>query len=594
IDIGLLGTDGHCKEEGRLVLGALAVPSAARESGMSNTPFGHLAALGERLEQTSKRSELIELLAGFLQKLAPDEIGPGVRMVIGQVFPGWDTRILNMSWRAVAKVVDQLTEPDETQRKAIVAEAVDGGQGVQLLLERARLVPPEQPPLTILEVYRTFEEMAEAVGAGSRRRKEQLLRSLLVRATPVEAKYLVKNVLAEMRHGVGEGILLEAIAKAAKVPPEGVRRGNMLWGDIGEVARAALVEGREGIEAASIRLFHPLKPMLAQTADDLSEAFRRHQGGLALEYKLDGARVQIHKRGEEVRIYSRRLSDVTRSLPDLVQLVRDGLRGDEAVVEGEAVAVDGRGRPLPFQYLMRRFRRVRDVAAMVERIPLELYLFDLLYLDGYSFIDTPYKERWLALVEAAGSLKLVQRLLPRTVTEGETFAEEAYRAGHEGVIAKQLSSTYTPGLRGKAWLKLKHILSLDLVVVAADWGYGRRHGWLSNYHLAARDEASGDFLVVGKTFKGLTDDQFQEMTEKLLALEVTRRRSTVFVEPWVVVEVLFNEIQASPQYKSGYALRFARIARIREDKSVNQADTIQTVRQLYDKQFEFKGQGPEK
>lgn len=561
---------------------------------MSNTPFGHLAALGERLEQTSKRSELIELLAGFLQKLAPDEIGPGVRMVIGQVFPGWDTRILNMSWRAVAKVVDQLTEPDETQRKAIVAEAVDGGQGVQLLLERARLVPPEQPPLTILEVYRTFEEMAEAVGAGSRRRKEQLLRSLLVRATPVEAKYLVKNVLAEMRHGVGEGILLEAIAKAAKVPPEGVRRGNMLWGDIGEVARAALVEGREGIEAASIRLFHPLKPMLAQTADDLSEAFRRHQGGLALEYKLDGARVQIHKRGEEVRIYSRRLSDVTRSLPDLVQLVRDGLRGDEAVVEGEAVAVDGRGRPLPFQYLMRRFRRVRDVAAMVERIPLELYLFDLLYLDGYSFIDTPYKERWLALVEAAGSLKLVQRLLPRTVTEGETFAEEAYRAGHEGVIAKQLSSTYTPGLRGKAWLKLKHILSLDLVVVAADWGYGRRHGWLSNYHLAARDEASGDFLVVGKTFKGLTDDQFQEMTEKLLALEVTRRRSTVFVEPWVVVEVLFNEIQASPQYKSGYALRFARIARIREDKSVNQADTIQTVRQLYDKQFEFKGQGPEK
>jgi DNA ligase-1 len=458
-----------------------------------------------------------------------------------------------------------------------------------MLLERARLEPPQPPPLSILDVYRTFEEIAAATGSGSRQRKEGLLQGLLLRAAPVEAKYIVKDVIAEMRHGVGEGIMLEAIAQAAAVQPRLVRRANMLWGDLGEVALVALTEEEAALKQATVRLFRPLKPMLAQIAEDMAEAFERYQGRVALEYKLDGARVQIHKRDDEVKIYSRQLADVTASLPDVVEEIRSGLQANEAIVEGEAVAVDAQGHPLPFQHLMRRFRRVHDVATMVQEIPLQLHLFDLLYVDGHDLIDTPCEKRWQALEAIVGTLSLVPRLIPQTVEEGERFAEQAYRAGHEGVMAKDLTSKYTPGVRGKAWLKLKHVLSLDLVIVAADWGYGRRHGWLSNYHLAARDERTGEYLEVGKTFKGPTDEEFQEMTRRLLALERSRRGGTIFVEPRVVVEVLFNELQESSQYKSGLALRFARIARVREDKSPVEADTIQTLRQLYERQFEYKG-----
>jgi DNA ligase-1 len=392
-----------------------------------------------------------------------------------------------------------------------------------------------------------------------------------------------------MRHGVSEGIMLDAIAKAAGVKTRLVRRANQLWGDLGEVALVALTEGEAGLKKATVRLFRPLKPMLTQTAGDLIEAFERYEGRVALEYKLDGARVQIHRRGDEVRIYSRHLAEVTASLPDVVAEVQDKLAAEEAILEGEAVAVDAQGQPLPFQHLMRRFRRKHAVAATVEEIPVELHLFDALYLNGKTLVDASCQERWAALEGAAGKLNLVRRLIPKTVEEGEAFAEAAYRDGHEGVMAKDLDSAYTPGVRGKSWLKLKRVLSLDLVIVAADWGYGRRHGWLSNYHLAARDADSGQYLVVGKTFKGLTDGQFQEMTERLLALERSRKGGTVFVQPQVVVEVLFNEIQESSQYRSGLALRFARISRVREDKIPAEADTIQTLRQLYDQQFQYKG-----
>jgi DNA ligase-1 len=555
---------------------------------MSDTPFARLAHLGQRLERTTKRLELAALAADFLRGLPPEEIPPAVRLTIGQAFPEWDGRALNVSWKAVTTVMDGLTDAPPTVRDEISAQAVDGGEAVRLLLERSRLQPPSPPPLTILEVFHTFEDIAETAGRGSRARKEALLRGLLVRATPVEAKYLVKVIYQEMRHGVSEGIMLDAVAKAAGVKTRLVRRANQLWGDLGEVALVALTEGEVGLKKATVRLFRPLKPMLAQTAKDLAEAFERYKGRVALEYKLDGARVQIHRRGE-VRIYSRHLAEVTASLPDVVAEVRDKLAAEEAILEGEAVAVDAQGRPLPFQHLMRRFRRKHALATTVEEIPIQLHLFDALYLNGKTLLDAPYQERWAALEKAAGRLNLVRRLIPKTMEEGEAFAEAAYRDGHEGVMAKDLDSAYTPGVRGKSWLKLKHVLSLDLVILAADWGYGRRHGWLSNYHLAAHDADSGEYLVVGKTFKGLTDGEFQDMTERLLALERLRKGGTVFVQPQVVVEVLFNELQESSQYRSGLALRFARISRVREDKTPTEADTIQTLRQLYDQQFQYKG-----
>jgi DNA ligase-1 len=466
---------------------------------------------------------------------------------------------------------------------------VDGGEFVQQLLERGRSQPAQPPLLTIPEVYSTFEEIAETAGPGSRAHKEALLRKLLTRATPLEAKYLAKVIYQEMRHGVSEGLMLDGIAQAGGAKARLVRRANQLWGDVGEVALVALRDGDAGLNQARIRLFRPVKPMLAQTAEDLVEAVERYEGRLALEYKLDGARVQIHRQGGMIRIYSRNLADVTASLPDVTSEVREKVAVEEAILEGEAIAVDTEGRPLPFQHLMRRFRRKRDVAAMVEEVRVQLYLFDALYVDGQSLVDAPNQKRWAALEQASGGLSLVQRVVPTTIKEGEAFAERAHRDGHEGVMVKDLDSTYSPGVRGKTWLKLKHVVSLDLVIVAADWGYGRRHGWLSNYHLAARDASSGEYLVVGKTFKGLTDAEFQAMTERLLALERSRSRGTVSVQPQVVVEVLFNEIQESSQYRSGLALRFARITRLREDKHPAEADSLQTLRRLYDEQFRYKG-----
>jgi DNA ligase-1 len=556
---------------------------------MGDTLFGRLAKLGEQLERTSKRLELAALLADFLRELAPQEIPPAVRLTIGQVFPEWDGRALNVSWKAVMGVVEGLTDASAELREEVSAQAVDGGEIVQLLLEHARREPPRPPSLTILGVYHAFEEIAETAGRGSRARKEELLRGLLERATALEAKYLAKVIYQEMRHGVSEGIMLDGIAKAAGVKTRLVRRANQLWGDVGEVALTALTEGEAGLKKASVRLFRPIKPMLAQTAENMAEAFETLAARLALEYKLDGARVQIHYRGDEVRIYSRNLADVTASLPDVAAEVRQGLTAQEAILEGEAVAVDAAGRPLPFQYLMRRFRRKHAVAEMVEEIPIQLHLFESLYVDGRSLVDAPYHERWAALETLTGGLNLVRQLVPQTVAEGEAFADAAYRDGHEGVMAKALDSAYSPGVRGKSWLKLKHVISLDLVIVAADWGYGRRHGWLSNYHLAARDEASGEYCVVGKTFKGLTDEEFATMTERLLELERSRQGGTVFVQPQIVVEVLFNEIQESSQYTSGLALRFARITRVREDKRAGEADTLQTLRQLYEQQFQYKG-----
>ena len=557
---------------------------------MSGTPFARLAELGEQLEATTKRTEMAELLAGFLRELAPEELPPAVRMTIGQVFAEWDERVLNVSWKAVKAVVDDLHDASPAAQDEAGSQAVDGGEYIYLLLAEHRRGEPNPPPLGLLEVCQTFEEIAATSGRGSVARKEGLLRELFGRASAVEAKYLAKIIYQEMRHGASEGIMLDGIARAAGVKSRLVRRANQLWGDVGEVALAALTQGKAGLEQASLRLFRPLKPMLAQTAGDMAEAFDQHGGQLALEYKLDGARVQIHRRGDEVRIYSRNLADVTSSLPDVAGEVEGDLAVDEAIVEGEAVAVDPQGRPLPFQHLMRRFRRKHAIAATLEEVPVQLYLFDALYVNGRSLVDAPYQARWAALAEAAGTLTLVPRLLPATPEEGAAFAQAAHRDGHEGVMAKALGSAYNPGVRGKAWLKLKHVLSLDLVIVAAEWGYGRRHGWLSNYHLAALDAKSGEYRVVGKTFKGLTDAQFQEMTDRLLALERARRGNTVLVQPRVVVEVLFNEIQDSRQYPSGLALRFARISRIRDDKAAAGADTLQTVEQLYEEQFRYKGQ----
>lgn len=382
----------------------------------------------------------------------------------------------------------------------------------------------------------------------------------------------------------------QAVARAFNVPLQKVQHASMVLGDIGEVSSTLKTYGVEGLEKAGFSVFRPVKLMLAQTAQTVNEALEEQRCKTAFEYKYDGARVQIHKQNGAVEIFSRRLTNVTKSLPEIVDIVKQNIKAQSAIVEGEVVAIDSAGYPIAFQHLMRRFKRTRDVTSMAQKIPLSLYLFDILYLNGASLITQAYLQRRQTLAQNAGQITLSKQIVTDKIGEAEGFLKEAIASGHEGLMAKKLESPYTPGRRGKKWLKIKTVLdSLDLVITSAEYGYGRRKGWLSDYYLGARDPETGEFLDVGKTFKGLTDAEIIEMTKRLLVSAVEQEGHRVLVIPKIVVEVAYNEIQKSPKYGSQMALRFARITRIRDDKTPQESDSINKVREIYERQFRIKG-----
>lgn len=511
-----------------------------------------LVTLRERVAASPGRLEKRRLVAQYLRDLSPEDLPHAVTYLSGRAFPAADPRVLNV-------------------------------RGLRALAAAAS--PPA--PLTLADVAQAFGDVAEAAGPGSRRLRESRLAELAARASEPERDLLQRVIYGEMRMGLSEGLVLEAIAEAAGVAPAAVRRAALMTGDLTVVASLALGQGADALAAAQPRVFVPLLPMLAEIAADVGEALAAHGGTSAVEYKYDGARIQLHRDGDRVAIWSRRLSDVTASLPDIVAIARRDLSGAPFILDGEVIALDAAGRPLPFQELMRRFRRVRGVEAAAGALPLTLHLFDCLMAEGRSYLDEPYARRWEALERVTGGRWLAERAVVSSAADGEAFKARAIAAGHEGIMAKDLKSPYEPGGRGKRWLKLKAALTVDCVIVAADRGSGRRVGWLSNYHLAVADGEG--WAEVGKTFKGLTDLEFTEMTERLRALATDDNGYTVRVRPEVVVEVEYNEIQKSPTYPSGFALRFARIARIREDKAPGQATTLEELRGLYERQFATKG-----
>lgn len=523
------------------------------------TPFTRFTEVCRALESTTKRTEKVAHLVDFLKSLSRDEIVPAVSFITGRPFPESDERVLDIGGQTLWKI------NRTSGQSALIAK-----------------------PATILEVYNTFDKIASASGPGSRQRKETLIHTIVTQLGPEDAEFLMRIVFGEMRIGAVEGVVLDAIAQATLINPSLIRRAHMLLGDLPQVAKLALTEGPQAIKAVGVELFVPIKPMLAEMAQGIDQVLREHGGVSAFEFKYDGARIQIHRKGDQVRIFSRRLTDVTGSLPDIVELTRERIRSRDFLIEGEVVATGQNRKPLPFQDLMRRFRRVHDVDEMVKDIPLKLFLFDIIYLDGKMLIDTPYDERWSTLQALTDADLLATRIVTGELRAAEELMEASIQAGHEGLMAKELKSTYTPGVRGKKWFKIKPAEKLDVVIVAADWGSGRRRGWLSNYHLAVRDEKTGEYLVVGKTFKGLTDEEFIEITGKLLDLKTKQTDYTVYVKPSIVVEVAFNEIQRSPHYKSRFALRFARITRFREDKRPEDADTHGRLQRLYEGQFRYK------
>jgi len=444
-------------------------------------------------------------------------------------------------------------------------------------LQAAKGQAAQTPTIEINEIDATLDLVANTSGKGSAATKNKLLGALFSRATPEEQDFLFRLLTGELRQGALEGIMVEAVAKAAELPSADLRRAAMLSGNLAAVARAALTEGAAGLAPFSIQLFRPIKPMLAQTATNVGEALE-HATPAAFEFKLDGARIQVHKQGQQVKIFSRLMNEVTNALPEVVEMVK-GINLNEVILDGEAIALTADGRPLPFQTTMRRFGRKLDVESLRGELPLVPFFFDILYADGKSVVEQPYETRSQILSQHVADSQRPPRCVTGDRQEAQSFFDQSIHAGHEGLMAKALAAPYEAGSRGWNWIKIKQANTLDLVVLAAEWGHGRRHGWLSNLHLGARDPAGG-FVMLGKTFKGMTDELLEWQTKKLQELEVGREGIVVYVRPELVVEVAFNGLQQSSIYPGGLALRFARVIRYRQDKKPDEADSIETVRRL--------------
>jgi DNA ligase 1 len=526
-----------------------------RVSGLSLSEFVELCRY---LESVSSRIGKVEAVEGFLRRLGPSEARVFAYLLLGRK-SGERGRPINVGWATVSRAL----------RLSEVPRLVIGGER-----------------LGLRECWEELERLGRITGPHSLERRAAVLSSLFSRCSEREREWLVRILSGEMRHGVNHGLYLEALAKFLGIGLDDARILDMFYSDLGELTELAL---RGEAAAPRVEVFRPVRCMLAETTYSVGEAVREHGGKTCLEPKYDGVRLQIHVSGGEVRVFTRRLREATENLPDVVEAVREGVEARSAVLDSEVVALGAEGRPLPFQDTMRRVGREKGVEEAASAIPLKLWFFDLLYLDGETLIKRPYHER-RGLLEGIVTPELLAPSHPVSDEgEAEKVFQRALEGGHEGVVAKAFRSPYVPGRRGRLWLKIKRAETLDLVIVAAEWGHGRRRGWLSNYHLAVYDEERSEYVVVGKTFKGLTDAEFEEMTRRLLSIKTGEEWWGVRVRPEVVVEVAFNEVQRSPHYAGGLALRFARIVRIREDKGPLESDTYRRLLQVFREQQLRKG-----
>ncbi len=501
-----------------------------------------LAEVSNAVSRTRGRLDKIARLAELLQRLPPDEISIAVAYLSGSLPQGR----IGIGWSVAS-------------------------------LGRAA-APATQPSLELRDVHDIFQRIASVKGTGATRAKAQSLGDLFSRATETEQDFLARLLSGELRQGAQEGVLTDAIAKAAGVPPAAVRHAAMMSGNLGEVACGALVEGAPALARYAIQLFRPVEPMLASTSDSVADAIETF-GEAAFELKLDGARIQVHKGNDDVRVFSRALRDVTAAVPEVVESVRT-LSARELILDGEVLALQKNGAPLPFQETMRRFGRRLDVERIRSELPLTPFFFDCLYAEGESLTAAPQRERFAALETLVGAYTVPHRIIADPIA-ATAFFDHAIAHGHEGVMAKSLDAPYAAGSRGRAWLKIKNVRTLDLIVLAAEWGSGRRRAWLSNLHLGARDPERHRLVMLGKTFKGMTDALLEWQTAALLEREVRRNGHVVYVRPELVVEVAFNDLQESPQYPGGLALRFARVKGYRPDKTAGDADTLQTLQGIY-------------
>jgi len=539
------------------------------------------AELCQRVEGVSGSLEKIDLVAAFLKNLDDDDLAVASGFIMGDLFsPSMDLVMgvgPSILYEAMARACGCSTERISDMLRAtgdpglVASAAVDKKKPIGF----AAFIKDE--PLSIKEVYQRLVAVARASGKGSQDAKVKNLQYLFSQATPLEAQYIARLAIEDMRIGIGEGGVRDAIAQAFSQDASKVERAYNLTNDIGLVA----VNARKGTLAdLNVLINHPIKMMLAQVGEGIS-ASMQELGSAAIEWKYDGARVQIHKDGKRVRIFSRRLEDVTRSLPEIVRLAQE-VRADKAILDGEVVAIGKDSRPLAFQEILKRFRRKYNVEKQAKETPLHLFLFDLIYLDGQSTVDLPLTRRRELLEGIADPSILADQVISDSVQRAEEIYHQALEKGHEGLILKNSMSVYAPGKRGKNWLKIKPVMeTLDLAVIGAKWGEGRRASFLGSYRLACLDEATSKLQDIGWVATGLTDEALAELTELFRELILVQNGMEVELKPAVIFEVAYEEIQKSQSYSSGYALRFPRLVRVRDDKSLEEADSLERVESLY-------------
>ena len=545
------------------------------------TSFLKFAELCQKVEGTSGSLDKIDLVAAFVKELEDGELAIASNFVMGTVFPDSET-VLGVGPSILYEALARACGCTSDQIQETLRATGDPGLVAYAVAEKRRPLNlaafGRTDALTVADVFERFVSISRASGKRSQEAKVKNLQFLFGEASPLEARYIARLAMEDLRIGVGEGVARDAIAKAFGQPAELVERGYNLTNDIGLVAQHA----KHGtLSSLNVKINHPIKMMLAQLGDTIPSALQEMRNA-AIEWKFDGARVQIHKEGEKVRIYSRRMENVTLSLPEISKVTIKQVMAKSAILDGEVVATGDDGRPLPFQDILKRFRRKYDVEKLAVQIPLHLHLFDLIYLDGNSLIDRPLSERRQLLSSIADSELVASQVLTDNPEEAERIYKEALDAGHEGIMIKNPDSVYAPGKRGKNWLKIKPVMeTLDLVVIGATWGEGRRANFLGSYRLACADPDSGKLLDIGWVATGLTDDVLSELTETFKDLILVQKGMEVELKPAVIFEVAYEEIQKSTNYSSGFALRFPRLVAVRDDKSVEDADTLERVISIY-------------
>lgn len=554
------------------------------------TSFNDLALICERIENISGSLEITQVVADFFLSIDDKELEITSRFIMGQIFPIWSPLQLGIGPGLLYTTLSRASGLPVRDIKELVKKNGDVGLAAKEAMANNNKTQStfatfveEDNVLSITDVYMRFVNIAKASGKGSQATRIRNLQFLFTQAVHTEAVYIARLAIEELRIGVGEGIVRDAIARAFDVTKDDVEMAYILTNDMGMVARETRLKGIEGLRNMDITLGRPIKQMLAQISSGI-EPVVREMGSVAVEWKFDGARVQIHKDGNNITIFSRRMEDVTDSLPDIVSMIRNGITAKSAILDGEVVVFEDE-KPGAFQQILKRFRRKYDVEIMVSKIPLQLFLFDIMYINGMNLFNNNLvlrRQQLLECVTPSTTLNVAEQVITSDVQVVNNIYMTALDAGHEGIMLKNPESLYSPGKRGKNWLKVKPLMeTLDLVVIGGEWGEGRRTQMIGSYQLACIEPTTGQFLSMGRVGTGITDDLLLELTLRFKDLIIIERGTELDFVPEIVFEVAFEEIQKSPTYNSGYALRFPRLVRVRDDRDPNEVDTLERIEQLY-------------